>query len=341
MRMTVDDTHGNCPFFANLVKKNLGLFKLLGKKIILQSASWYFRMKSHLTILFYLFIFFTISFSFGSSCSKDYSRTPTDNQQQIDASKNSGTADGQAEVIYNEIFDDAMGVNNDVGIAGTGVFGRLMSCPSVVEYHPAPTAYFPAYMQLNFTDAGCVGNDGHLRRGTINNSYTKRLTISGAVCTTSFQNFYIDSIKVEGTQTITNISNANVSTERKFTVDITNAKLTFPSGNYIQWSSHKTVNQTDGITTPDNPHDDVFAVSGSANGQALYGSMLSSWQSTILTPLVKRYACRWLSAGKVQMVRTNTPSNGPWVAVLDYGSGNCDNLASISIYGSVYYVVLP
>jgi hypothetical protein len=341
MRMAVDDTHTNCSFFTKLVKKTLGSFKLLHKKIILQCVSWYYRMKNPLTILFYLFIFFTVSFSFGSSCSKDYSRNLNDDQQQADASKNSSTADGQAEVIYNETFDDAMGVNNDVGLAGTGVFAQVSTCLNLVEIHPQPTAFFPARMQLTFPATGCTGVDGHTRRGIILTEYSKRLTISGATATTTFQGFYIDSIKVEGTQTITNISNPNVSTERKFTVDITDARLTFPSGNYITWSSHKTITQTDGITTPDYSRDDVFSVTGSAYGQTLHGSMLSSWSSTILNPLVKKYACRWLTSGKVQMVRTNTPTNGPWVGYLDYGTGSCDNVATITVNGTVYYVVLP
>lgn len=296
-------------------------------------------MKNHITILFSVFLFFTICFSFGSSCTKDYSRTVNDDQQQADASKNSSQADGQAEIIFNETFDDAMGVNNDVGLAGTGVFGRLMGCPSVVEIHPTVN-FFPARMQLNFTDAGCVGTDGHLRRGTMITEYNKRLILPGAIATTTFQNFYIDSIKVEGTQTINNISPNTY--ERKFVVDISNARLTFPNGNYITWNSHKTVTQTDGITTPDNPHDDIFSVTGSAYGETLKGSMLSSWQSTIQTPLVKRYACRWLTAGKVQMVRTNTPPNGPWVGIIDYSyGGSCDNIASVTINGTVYYVILP
>ncbi len=32
---------------------------------------------------------------------------------------------------FNGIFDDAFGVNDEVGIAGTGIFGRVTACPDV------------------------------------------------------------------------------------------------------------------------------------------------------------------------------------------------------------------
>lgn len=97
--------------------------------------------------------------------------------------------------------------------------------------------------------------------------YTKRLLIPGAVAETSFEGFYMDSVKVEGTHKITNISTAvtpgTAPVDRKFRVVITNGKLTKPNGNYISWNSEKTISQVEGLSTI-LPMDDIFKIEGEA-----------------------------------------------------------------------------
>src|SRR6266516_444976 len=66
--------------------------------------------------LFNLLIFF--------SCTKEKSQNGTDSQQEEQASMASSESDGEAELVFNGVFDDAMGVSDDVGMAGTGIFGR-------------------------------------------------------------------------------------------------------------------------------------------------------------------------------------------------------------------------
>jgi hypothetical protein len=53
------------------------------------------------------------------SCSKENSRSGTDDEQEVTASKISSESDGQAELIFNGFFDDAMGVSDEVGMFGT------------------------------------------------------------------------------------------------------------------------------------------------------------------------------------------------------------------------------
>src|SRR5258705_12944344 len=66
--------------------------------------------------LFNLLIFF--------SCTKENSQNGTADQQEEQASIVSSESDGEAEIVFNEVFDDAMGVSDEVGMAGTGIFGR-------------------------------------------------------------------------------------------------------------------------------------------------------------------------------------------------------------------------
>src|SRR5574338_296879 len=227
------------------------------------------------------------------SCSKE--RSNGSDEQQQEASFTSAESDAQGEMAFNEVFDDAMGVNNDVGMAGIGVFGRgestdgyyrldsLPPCATVTIVHLSTSALFPVRITIDFGVTGCTKpSDGHTRKGKIIIDYSNRLTIPGAISTITFDNFYIDDTKIEGTATITNTSSPNNTLlSRQFTVDVTGGKLSNADGNYVEWSSHKTITQTGGLSTPLYPKDDAFHIEGHANGRAKKGNLLVAWQSTI------------------------------------------------------------
>lgn len=286
---------------------------------------------------------------FFISCSKENSQSGTDAQEE-EVSKVSGEADAEAESVFNEFFDDVMGVNNDVGVSGSGVFfGRpdslvpVARCFTVTITHPNNTP-FPAQVVIDFGTVGCPGPDGRVRKGKIIIHYTDRLTVTGAVATTTFDRFFVDAINVEGTHKITNISGTPVppaNIARKFKVEVINGKLTKPNGDYIEWNSLKTITQIEGLITPDFPRDDVFKIEGSANGKVRRGNLLVRWESTITEPLIRRLTCRWIVRGKIRTVRANLPNNSRWVAVLDFGNGICDNLATLTINGITRQITLP
>jgi hypothetical protein len=169
-------------------------------------------------------------------------------------------------------------------------------------------------------------------------TYSARLVVPGATATTTFDGFRVDSISVRGTHIITNASTANV---RQFNVDVQNGKLTRPSGNYNEWDSHREIKQVEGLGTPNYPIDDVFTISGHANGAVKRGSLITTWESNITTPLRKRFLCHWISAGVVRIVRHGLPNNSPWIATLDYGNNACDNIAIFTLNGVSHQITLP
>ena len=289
----------------------------------------------------------TLSFFFSllmiASCQKENSQTSSEDEQEVTASQVSSEADAEAEVVFNSVFDDAIGVNDEVGIGGTGVFGRLNACPEVTIVRLNPPDAFPVRVILDFGNVGCTGPDGHFRKGKVITTYTGRLLAPGATATTIFEGFYVDSVKVEGTHKITNSSPAIaiVPPPRQFTVDVIDGKLTKPSGNYVHWNSHKVINQIEGLATPNLPIDDIFKIDGNSRGQVKRGNLLVGWESNITESLYKRFNCRWISKGRIRTVRINTPSNTPWVAVLDFGAGTCDNKATLTINGRTIQITLP
>jgi hypothetical protein len=310
-------------------------------------------MKSRINLIQLIPALFVLLFVFTLSCTKENSNNGTDAQEE-EVSTISSESDAEAESIFNGIFDDVMGVNDDVGMAGTGVFGRAanpglgatarpMACYTLTITHPNST-FFPVRVVIDFGATACMGTDGHTRRGKIICEYTNRLIAPGAIGTTIFEGFYFDSIKVDGTHKITNMSSAIITPNlaRQFKVQVIDAKLTRPNGNFVEWNSTKTIEQIEGLITPDRPIDDVFRIKGSARGRALRANVLVAWESNVVDgePLIKRFTCRWINKGTIRSVRLNTAANGPWVASLNFGAGICDNRAVLTINGRSHEITL-
>ena len=287
---------------------------------------------------------------FGS-CKKEIS---ADTGEEEFASQASSEADAEADDIFNEVFDNVMGVNADLAFGGTGVFGRMnpgtpggeaarpTACPNVtISQLGAPNA-FPVKVIMDF-GTGCTGRDLRTRSGKIIVTYTNRLMIPGSKATTTFENYKVDSIQIQGTHVITNQSDnitGNCITH-KWKVIIEKGKLTKPSGNYIEWSGTRTIAQQAGMCTPFVPLDDVYEIKGGANGKVKRDNYLVAWNSEITEPLIKKFSCRWLVKGIIRNARLNLTTNSPWVAAINYGNGDCDNKALVMINGASFIITLP
>lgn len=287
---------------------------------------------------------------FVVGCKKESSNTLSSQEEQQAATYTS-ESEIDSEIAFDDVYDNVMGVNSDVGLGGVGIFGRLASSQNgresntdslptcvTVTISPLQTAVFPKTVTLDF-GSGCFSHS-HLRSGKIKTVYTGPLREAGSSATTTFDNFKIDSVKVEGTHKITNTTNTTSgSNQRQFKIEITNAKLTRPNGDYAEWTATRTQTQTEGNGTT-SPTDDILSVQGSAHGKVKRSNLIVTWNSEVTEPLIKKYTCRWISKGKVRTVREGLPSNTPWVALLDYGTGTCDNQATLTINGNTQQITL-
>lgn len=301
-------------------------------------------MKLNLKSTTLLSLLFLFSIAFITSCQKENSQTAIQDEQEMEASNASSESEGEAESVFNGVFDDAMGVNDELGIGGTGVFGRVNSCPTVTIERVNPANPFPVRVTLDFGAAGCIGRDGHFRKGKVITIYTGRLLVPGSIATTEFVGYYVDAVNVEGTHKITNVSTPFTPpaspVDRKFRVEVINGKLSTANGNFVEWNSVKYVIQIEGLSTII-PLDDIFRIEGNSRGRAKRGALIVLWESNIIEPLIKRFNCRWIVKGTIRTVRVAAVANSPWIAVLNFGNGNCDNQAVITINGISHQITLP
>ncbi|ULQ51076.1 hypothetical protein [Flavihumibacter fluvii] len=271
---------------------------------------------------------------FFASCSKNGESSVQTSQQSL--TQATVEADASGEIVYDDVFNNVMGVNSSVGIGGTGVFEKANTdqpgplepvtppCFTVgFEFLAAPDT-FPVKVTIDF-GTGCTGKDGRVRKGKIITVYSGKMIKPGSVAETSFDNYYVNDIKVEGTHRVENKSSLSMVT---FETRVINGKLTHPNGDFINWNRTRTITHVDGWATPWNPTDDSFSIVGNGSGTVQKGGKTASWTSVNIEPLIKRFDCRWIVKGQQAIQRNDGPQG-----ILDFGNGDCDNKATITVNG--------
>ncbi|MBK7184236.1 MAG: hypothetical protein IPH89_15725 [Bacteroidetes bacterium] len=95
----------------------------------------------------------------------------------------------------------------------------------------------------------------------------------------------------------------------------------------LEWDCDRTLTQTAGFGDFD-PYNDVFTLTGSANGKNRNGK---TYTAVITSPITKRSSCSWIEQGSIDL----TPE-GLATRTVDFGSGNCDSQATLTINGNTF-----
>jgi hypothetical protein len=85
-------------------------------------------------------------------------------------------------------------------------------------------------------------------------------------------------------------------------------------------------------TDTHNRWDDIYLITGTANGIRPNGL---TWEREIINPLRVELACRFIVSGTIEI----RPEDRP-VRLFDYGNGDCDNIATVTINGEIYTIYL-
>lgn len=177
---------------------------------------------------------------------------------------------------------------------------------------------------IDFGD-GCEGWGNRIRKGKIIITYTDRKYVPGAVWVVTFENFYVNNIKVEGVRTCTNVS-AGFDDHPSFNIMLEEGKLTWPDGTYAE----REANHTRTWIRAENPLRDEITLTGSASGINRRGV---AYTMTIVSMIRYKRAC-WASRifipveGVKLLKREGHPD-----MLIDYGDGTCDTLVTVTVNG--------
>lgn len=226
--------------------------------------------------------------------------------------------------LAEKIFDDAQTLSDKgKNTSGSGSF-KTTACGSVT--HSGNT------FTIDFGTANCLCSDGRNRRGKIIVTYTGNYVDSASSHTITFDNYYQNDNKVEGTKTVTNMGN-NSAGQPFFNITV-NGMITKPDGTTIGSSWTRVRTWTEGYNTPINWTDDVYQITGSGTVTRTAGTV----NVNITSPLVVALNCRWIEAGSV----TYTLASGA-TRVLNYGTTPaCDAAATLTTAaGTTVSITLP
>jgi hypothetical protein len=263
-------------------------------------------------------------------------------QQEVAATVATATDDTQAEEQFDDVFnitasvssedagdDLGLGTNVSAGLAEPGV--RLSPSSRrcfTVTVVPNIPGVFPKTVTIDFGN-GCLGRDGKLRKGKVISIFTNRMLMPGAKVSTTFEGYYVDSFHIEGTHITENTSTSNM---QGLKVKVIDGKITNTiTSRWIKWNTVKDILQIEGNGTPNFPLDDIYKIEGGGTGS---NSGRHTWSAVISTPLIKKFTCRWIVKGTVRITKDGRQT------LLDYGNGDCDNLAVLYINGVGHTITL-
>lgn len=199
----------------------------------------------------------------------------------------------------------------------------------------------PYLLTIDFGDTNCLCNDGKYRRGKILVSFTGMYREPGTIITHSLDNYFVNDDKVTGTKVVTNVG-LNEQDNMQYDVSVDGKIHKANDGGTINWTSERVREWIEGRETFE-ISDDVYLISGTASGESINSvsegstvSMMNTWEITVTKPLRVALNCKWITSGTLSL-----NVKGWDEAVIEYGSGNCDNEIFVIYNGKTYTVKLP
>jgi hypothetical protein len=257
-----------------------------------------------------------------SSCRKKND----DDDKDTSATADNALAEGSYNDV-NNIADEASkgSLTSYLSTGSSDEKAYLNSCATVTN----DSVSVPHMLTIDFGTVNCMCNDGRNRRGKINVSYSGHYRDSASTHTISFTNYFVNDNQIMGTKTVTN-NGHNAAGHLTFTITV-NGSILKTTGQTISWTSNRTREWITGESTPA-WLDDVYLVTGSASGTSAAGV---SFNAVITSALRIELSCHHIVSGSFSL----TPS-GKATRYFDFGTGACDNQATVTINGHLYNITL-
>nr|WP_294775447.1 hypothetical protein [uncultured Flavobacterium sp.] len=258
------------------------------------------------------------------SCSKDESNSTS---TELSDAKVSAKIDMATEDVA-KIAEDQFALQANPGAGKNSDFQTQALPPcATVDIQLTATTW-----TRTVTFDNCTLPNGNVIDGTIIVSGSLNFDTPSHTISYSFVDFHHNDILIEGNRTIVRSfqSTATLAAAHpvaNMSIDMT---LTFPNGNVYHREGNRVREMIEGFDTPMVWADNVFSISGSWTTTFPAGTRTS----TITTPLRVEADCPHIVSGVVTTVGTNN------TATLDYGNGDCDNQATLTINGTTTTITL-
>ncbi len=200
---------------------------------------------------------------------------------------------------------------------------KSLSCPTITVTPSGST--YPKTLIIDF-GTGCTTSSGVFASGTITASVSGLIDKAATQIVITLTNFVYNGYQVNGTYNVTVVS-AGV-----YSVSVQNGSVT-KAGKTVTFSGSFNVTQVAGQSTTTNISDDIYDISVNLTGTDTSGKAFTVVSTT---PLRKTGTCEWIISGIVEIKKGISPK-----AILDFGTGTCDNQATLKVGKATGIITLP
>ena len=255
-----------------------------------------------------------------TSCSVEENSQSEDITSDLTAAQTKMTA--EAEFASEGIFNLIESAYNELEEGGGRNASMFPDCVTITISSVNGTTY----VSLDF-GLGCQLNNGNIVSGILNISYGPVQNGTRTIAY-NFENFIFNNKAVVGGGTIFRERNNDAGNPQS--THHLNLVITLQNGVHVTFDGTRDAEWIEGVgsgTWTDN----VFSITGNRSVQTSTGY---SREGLITEALRYETTCQFFVSGKVELVRNNTQG------VLDYGEGICDNIATLTVNGVDYTIIL-
>jgi len=237
--------------------------------------------------------------------------------------------DAIADMAYDDVFSEVDAVMNTMDMVGYEVPAlkaglEVFETCKVITVEQPEGSFWPRVITIDYGDGCTVGK--RTRKGKIIITVSGPMWQEGSMRTVTLDNFYVNDHKVDGVRTVTNEGrhlNGDYEGKIYFSVMLDSGKVITPEGQEITKQVNRTRTFVEGEETRWDTRDNIWYIEGIATGINRNGI---AFTREITSPLWKEIGCRFITRGTVLVSADGRPD-----AILDYGEGECDREATVTV----------
>jgi len=223
------------------------------------------------------------------------------------------------EVLFNDVFKivDEQAKLNGASLGRLAEIGE--NCPDVTIDNF--NGGFPKTATIDYGTDNCIDLFGVARRGKVIAVFNGPYKEQGSFVEISFENYYRNNDKADGTMVITN-NGTNADSNQTFTIQIVNGRVLTVDGYQLEWEGVLNYEWVEGADEALYIFDDIYKVTGTAAGVNRDNRV---YTMEITEPAEFLFGCPVYRKGKESIIPENLKER-----TVDYGDGFCDNQVTVS-----------
>lgn len=237
--------------------------------------------------------------------------------------------DAVMDLAFDDVFSEVDAVMNTMDMIGYEVPAlksglQVFETCKVITVEQPDGAFWPRVVTIDYGEGCTVGK--RTRKGKIIITVSGPMWQQGSVRVVTLEDFFVNDHKIEGVRTVTNQGRHQegvYSGKIYFSVTLDSGKVITPDNLILTKQVNRTRTFVEGEETKWDTRDDIWYIEGIANGVNRNGN---AFTREITSPLWKEIGCRFITQGSVLISSEGRPD-----AILDYGEGECDPIAKVTV----------